>query len=226
MNLFSVRAIPTTRWSSSFPLNFRPQLLTLVNLCVGLTLFGLGEALMLASGFGVSPWLVLADGLATKLGLSIGMTTFVISLAVLLLWLPLRQMPGLGTLLNALIIALVIDLSLPYLPAPSSIALQGIESVSGILLIGLGSAMYLIAKLGPGPRDGLMTGLQRLTGRPIAVVRTAIEIAVLVTGWLLGGTLGLGTLLFAFGVGPALSVGLLLVLWVSKEIGSSDGVVE
>ena len=218
MNLFSVRAIPTTGWSSHYPLNFRPKLLTLINLCSGLALFGLGEALMLASGFGVSPWLVLADGLSMRLGLSIGMTTFVISLAVLLLWVPLRQMPGLGTILNALIIAAVIDLSLPFLPVPTSGLLQAAESVFGIVLIGLGSAMYLIAKLGPGPRDGLMTGLQRLTGLPIALVRTAIEIAVLLVGWFLGGAVGFGTLLFAFGVGPALSLGLLLVLWVSKEI--------
>jgi hypothetical protein len=175
---------------------------------------------MLASGFGVSPWLVLADGLSARLELSIGMTTFVISLAVLTLWLPLRQIPGLGTILNALIIAAVIGLSLPFLPTPTSGLLQVIESVVGIMLIGLGSAMYLIAKLGPGPRDGLMTGLQRLTGFPIASVRTVIEIAVLSAGWLLGGAVGFGTLLFAFGVGPALSVGLMLVLWVSKETGA------
>jgi len=175
---------------------------------------------MLASGFGVSPWLVLADGLSSRLGISIGMSTFVISLAVLILWLPLRQMPGLGTLLNALIIAAVIDWSLPFLPAPESAPLQALESVFGIVLIGLGSAMYLIAKLGPGPRDGLMTGLQRLTDFPIAWVRTTIEITVLVVGWSLGGAVGFGTLLFAFGIGPALSLGLVLVLKVSEDIGN------
>lgn len=222
MNLFSVRAIPSTSWSSSSPLSFRPKLLTLFNLCAGLTLFGLGEAMMLASGFGVSPWLVLADGLSYKLGLSIGLTTLAISLAVLTLWIPLRQLPGLGTILNALIIAAVIDLSLPYLPRPSSVLIQSIESVFGILLIGLGSAMYLIAKLGPGPRDGLMTGLQRVTGLPIVWVRTSIEIIVLVLGWSLGGTVGGGTLLFAFGIGPALSVGLVLVLQVSEEINGTN----
>jgi hypothetical protein len=150
------------------------------------------------------------------------MTTIVISLAVLTLWIPLRQIPGLGTILNALIIAAVIDSSLPYLPAPSSGMLQALESVLGIILIGLGSAMYLIAKLGPGPRDGLMTGLQRITGFPIAWVRTSIEIAVLLAGWLLGGAIGIGTLLFAFGVGPALSLGLLIVLRVSEEISSES----
>ncbi len=177
--------------------------------------------MMLASGFGVSPWLVLADGLSYKLGASIGVTTLAISLGVLILWIPLRQMPGLGTILNALIIALVIDLSLPFLPRPSSLILQSIESVLGILLIGLGSAMYLIAKLGPGPRDGLMTGLQRVTGFPVVWVRTSIEVTVLTIGWLLGGTIGIGTLLFAFGIGPALSLGLVLVLQVSEEIGST-----
>ena len=177
---------------------------------------------MLASGFGVSPWLVLADWLSYKLGLSIGLTTLAISLAVLTLWIPLRQLPGLGTILNALIIAAVIDLSLPYLPRPSSVLIQSIESVFGILLIGLGSAMYLIAKLGPGPRDGLMTGLQRVTGLPIVWVRTSIEIIVLVLGWSLGGTVGGGTLLFAFGIGPALSVGLVLVLQVSEEINGTN----
>lgn len=218
VNLFSVRAIPFTSWSSPFPLNFRPRPLTLFNLCGGLALFGLGEALMLASGFGVSPWLVLADGLSSRLGLSIGLATAVISLAVLTLWVPLRQMPGLGTILNALIIAVVIDVSLPYLPSPANSFLMVIESIAGVLLIGLGSAIYLIAKLGPGPRDGLMTGLQRLTGYPIAWVRTSIELTVLAIGWMLGGTVGFGTVLFAVGVGPALSIGLIVVLWISQEI--------
>ncbi len=173
---------------------------------------------MLASGFGVSPWLVLADGLSSRLGLSIGLATAVISLAVLTLWVPLRQMPGLGTILNALIIAVVIDVSLPYLPSPANSFLMVIESIAGVLLIGLGSAIYLIAKLGPGPRDGLMTGLQRLTGYPIAWVRTSIELTVLAIGWMLGGTVGFGTVLFAVGVGPALSIGLIVVLWISQEI--------
>ncbi len=180
-------------------------------LCIGLVIFGLGEALLIAAGTGVSPWTVFAQGLGLVMGLSIGWATFVVSAGVLLLWIPLKQVPGIGTILNAVIISAVIGISLPYFPKPAVYGLQVIESIIGILMVGFGSGLYLIAHLGAGPRDGLMTGLQRVTGLPIAWVRTSIEIIVVLCGWLLGGTVGLGTVLFAFGIGPAVSIGLFTV---------------
>ena len=145
------------------------------------------------------------------------MANFSVSLGVLLFWIPLRQTPGLGTLLNAIIIAAAIEYSLTYLPQPDLYLLKVIEIIAGILLVGLGSGLYLIANLGPGPRDGLMTGLQRLTNFPIAWVRTTIELTVVALGWLLGGTVGLGTILFAFGIGPAVSIGLYIVNFLSQK---------
>ena len=217
MKLFSVKSIPNVSWSSDHALNFRPRILTLSLLCIGLTIFGVGEALLIASGGGNSPWTVLSQGFSEISGWSIGITTFLTSLVVLILWIPLRQTPGIGTLLNAVIISLAIELSLPYLPQPDSYLLQMVETTLGILLVGFGSGLYLIANLGPGPRDGLMTGLQRVSDLPVARVRTAIEITVVILGWLLGGTVGLGTLMFAFGIGPAVSMGLYLVNYFSTR---------
>lgn len=211
MKVFSVKSVPSVSWSSDRALNFSPRLLTLVILCAGLTIFGIGEALLIAAGAGNSPWTVLSQGFSEISGWSIGVTTFLTSLAVLLLWIPLRQTPGIGTILNAVIISIAIEVSLPYLPRTDIYLLQLLMTAVGILLVGLGSGFYLIANLGPGPRDGLMTGLQRVTDLPVARVRTAIEITVVVFGWLLGGTVGLGTLMFAFGIGPAVSMGLFLV---------------
>lgn len=211
MKFLTVRAVPTVSWSSSHPHNFAPPLLTLFFLVFGLTIFGIGEALLIAAGAGVSPWTVLAQGLGEQTGLSIGWATFVVSVAVLLLWVPLRQVPGLGTVLNAIIISAVIELSLPWLPHPDQYLLQVTEAIVGVLLVGFGSGIYLTAKLGPGPRDGLMTGLQQVTGFPIAWVRTSLEISAVTLGWLLGGTVGIGTLMFAFGIGPSVSLGLFTV---------------
>lgn len=217
MKLLSVKSVPHVFWSSEHPLNFRPKLSTVSILCMGLLVFGIGEALLVAAGIGVSPWTVLAQGLSIISGWSIGACTFVVSVAVLLLWIPLSQTPGLGTLLNAIIISAAIEFSLPWLPRPESYLLQLLETIIGILLVGLGSGLYLIANLGPGPRDGLMTGLQRVTDLPVARVRTAIEISVVILGWLLGGTVGVGTLLFAFGIGPAVSTGLYSVQYFSAN---------
>ncbi len=217
MQLFSVKGIPKVHWSSDRALNFRPPILTLGILCVGLAIFGLGEALLIAAGAGVSPWTVLSQGISVITGWSIGVTTFLTSLAVLLLWIPLRQTPGLGTLLNAVIVSLAIELSLPYLPQPDLYLLKVLEGAIGILLVGLGSALYLITNLGPGPRDGLMTGMQRVTDQPVARVRTTIELTVVILGWFLGGTVGIGTLLFAFGIGPAVAVSLYTVNHYSRK---------
>ena len=209
--------MPTTRWSSDKPLNFSPKPLTLSILCVGLLLFGLGESLIITASVGMSPWTVLAEGLSISTNLSIGSLTFLISLAVLLLWIPIKQMPGVGTMLNVIIIAAVIEWSLPFLPHPEQYGFKILQAFIGTLIVGFASGIYLIANLGPGPRDGLMTGFQRVTGFPIAWVRATIEIVVVAIGWALGGTIGLATILFAFGIGPAVSVGLFCISATVKK---------
>lgn len=211
LKIFSVKTVPVLSWSSVTPFNFRPGWTTFFYLVLGLVLFGLGEALLIASGAGVSPWTVLAQGIAGKTGWSIGFATMIISFAVLLLWIPLRQKPGMGTILNALIIAFMIDFSLTLLPYPQTLVWQLLQVIVGVLIIGIASGIYLTANLGAGPRDGLMTGLQSKTGFPIATIRIAIEISVVSIGWYLGGIVGIGTLIFAFGVGPCVAIGILMV---------------
>ena len=218
MKFLFVKTVPVVSWSSKKPLNFTPGLVTLSLLNLGLICFGVGEALLIAAGAGVSPWTVLAQGISNLSNWSIGFSTFAVGVGVLLFWVPLKQTPGLGTLLNVVVISAAIEWSLPYLPTPEHYALKIVELVMGILLVGLGSGMYLIANLGPGPRDGLMLGLQRVTTLPIAVVRTSIEISAVAIGWLLGGSVGLGTLLFAFGIGYAVSIGLYFVAHFSPGI--------
>jgi uncharacterized membrane protein YczE len=200
-----IRTVPTLFWSAPRPLTIRPPFISVVMLAIGLVIFGLGEALLIASGVGVSPWTVLAQGLTNITGWSVGLATFVVSVAVLLLWVPLRQTPGMGTILNIIIISLVLDLADPWLPRFDSLALRVAEAAAGVIVTGIGGGIYLIANLGPGPRDGLMTGLQRLTNLPIAWVRSAIELAAVALGWSLGGVVGIGTLLFAFGIGPCVA---------------------
>ena len=173
--------------------------------------------MIITAGAGMSPWTVLAEGLSISTDLSIGALTFLISLAVLLLWIPIKQMPGVGTMLNVIIIAAVIEWSLPFLPHPEHYGLKILQAVTGTLIVGFASGIYLIANLGPGPRDGLMTGFQRITSLPIAWVRALIEIVVVSIGWTLGGTLGLATLIFAFGIGPAVSLGLYCVSAIAKK---------
>lgn len=216
MKFFSIRSIPKTQWSSDKPLNFSPKPLTFLMLFIGLTLFGLGESLIITASVGMSPWTVLAEGLSLTMGLSIGTLTFLISLGVLLLWIPLKQNAGIGTILNVIIISMVIEWSLPYLPHPEDYSIKILQSVFGTLLVGVASGIYLIANLGPGPRDGLMTGSQRLTGLPIAWIRIFLELTVISIGWALGGTIGIATVIFAFGVGPAVSLGLYSISAISK----------
>ena len=207
----SIRSIPKVSWSSKNPLNFKPKISTFIFLCIGLSLFGLGEGLIMISYIGNSPWQVLAQGISLHTSFSIGFITFLISISVLSLWIFLGQKPGMGTFLNAIIIAAMIDLSIAFIPTPDLYISKFLMLVCGVLLVGFGSGLYLIANLGPGPRDGLMTGLQKKTNLPIAAVRAFIEITVATVGWYLGGTLGEGTLLFAFGIGPAVALGLFLV---------------
>ena len=207
----SIKSIPKVYWRSERPLNFKPKISSLFFLCFGLSLFGLGEGLLIVSSTGASPWSVLAQGISLHIDLSIGTITFLISFAVLFLWIFLKQKPGIGTILNALIIALMIDLSIKFIPAPDSFIFRLILASFAVLSVGIGSGIYLVANLGPGPRDGLMTGLQKKTNFPIAAVRAFLEITVVSIGWYLGGIVGVGTLLFAFGVGPAVALGLYLV---------------
>ena len=217
LDFLRVKTVPTVSWSSLRPLNFFPALRTFVLLCIGLVLFGVGEALLINAGVGVSPWTVFSQGVANTSGLGIGMSTFFIGVGVLVLWIPLRQTPGLGTLLNIIIIATVMELSLPYLPQMAGTVSGIIQTMLGVFIVGLGSGLYLVANLGPGPRDGVMTGLQRVTGLPIALVRMSIELTVVGIGWSLGGVAGLGTLLFAVFIGPAVSIGLYLVGRLSEQ---------
>ena len=207
----SLKNIPKVSWSSKKPLNFKPKISTFFFLCFGLTLFGLGEGLLLVSSTGASPWSVLAQGISLNVNYSIGIITFFISLFVIFLWIFLNQKPGIGTVLNAIIIALMIDFSLNVFDVPENYFSQILMAISAVLLVGIGSGFYLVANLGPGPRDGLMTGLQKKTNLPIASVRAFLEISVVSIGWYLGGTVGVGTLMFAFGVGPAVALGLFIV---------------
>jgi len=154
---------------------------------------------------------VFAQGISINTDWSIGVSTAVISSFVLFLWIFLKQTPGLGTIFNIIIISIVLDLSLPYLPNLETLSLKILMAATGVLITGFGGAIYLIANLGPGPRDGLMTGLQRLTNYPIAIVRGSIEITVVMIGALLGGVVGIGTLFFAFGIGPSLALSILLL---------------
>ncbi len=223
MKLLSVKSVPVLAWSSRKAFTLRPPWKSLLFLIVGLILFGLGEAFLIAAGVGVSPWTVFAEGLTHVTGWSIGYATFIISVCVLLLWVPLRQVPGIGTILNAVIIALVLEYLLPYLPRFDGVVANTVMATLGVLITGFGGAIYLIANLGPGPRDGLMTGLQAVTGQPIALVRTALEIAVVGIGWLLGGTVGIGTVLFAFGIGPSVALGMLALQTVCTPKRTATG---
>ena len=215
--VFTIKKVPNVSWSSEFPLNTKPKLSTLIMLVIGLFLFGLGEAIIIGSGSGVSPWTVLAQGISSKTDLSIGMATFLISIFILIFWVPLKQIPGIGTILNAIIIASAIDLTLGFIPKPELIYLKILQASFGILIVGIGSGIYLASNLGPGPRDGLMIGLQQKTNTSIPLIRTIIEITAVTVGWFLGGIVGIGTILFVFGIGPCVGVGLTVVEKVSKK---------
>ena len=198
-----LRAVPRVRWSATS--RWRPRPATLLVLLAGLWLFGTGEALLVASHLGNTPWTVLAQGVSRHSPLSIGEATFAISLVVLLAWIPLRERPGFGTIANAVVIAVAIDAMLRVLPQPDATIGRLGEVVAAIASIGIGSGLYLTTWLGPGPRDGWMTGLARRTHIPIATVRLSIELSALVSGWLLGGRVGLGTVVFALTIGYAVS---------------------
>lgn len=194
-------ALPTSQW------RLRP----VPRLLVGLVLYGFADAMMIRASIGVDPWTVFAQGVSRQTGLGIGLLTNVIGLLVLLLWIPLRQRPGLGTVLNVLVVGTMIDVGLRVLPSPDTWWAQSLLFAGGLLLLAVASGIYIGAHLGPGPRDGLMTGLHRRVGLPIWAARGGVEITVLVIGWALGGNVGIGTLLFALLIGPLCSVTLPLL---------------
>ena len=202
-HFFKSPSLPSTSWSSPSPLNRHPQAKTLAFLVFGLCLFGIGEGLLIIAHEGATPWSILALGLSNHTGLSVGTITFNISCFMLLLWVPLQQTPGIGTIANSLIIASVLDatLNIPELVTPTLWASRLALSAIGTFCIGFGSAAYIMCNLGAGPRDGVVLGIARLFGLPLGYVRTTVELGVLAIGITLGGTFGIGTLIFALGVG-------------------------
>ena len=206
-----IKNIPKVSWSSEKPLNLKPRISTFFFLSFGLVLFGLGEGLLIVSAAGASPWTVFAQGIYLNFGLSVGIITIIVSLAVLFLWIPLNQKPGIGTILNALMIGIMIDVCIKFVPTPDNYISQLFLAIIAVITVGIGGGIYLVANLGAGPRDGLMIGLQKKTNLPIAIVRATLEITVMSIGWYLGGTVGFGTLIFAFGIGPAVALGLFIV---------------
>ena len=179
----------------------QPRLRRLAQLFAGLTLFGVSDAMLLLAGLGLDPWDVLHQGLSRRFGLGVGTWAIIVGGAVLLLWIPLRQKPGVGTVCNVVVVGAVIDLVVAAVPAPQGLAVRAVVLVAAVALNGVATGAYIGAGLGPGPRDGLMTGLGA-RGHSIRVVRTAIELSVLAGGWLLGGTVGVGTVLYALAIGP------------------------
>ncbi|MFB6878251.1 YitT family protein [Streptomyces sp. NPDC056323] len=174
----------------------------LIQLYVGLALYGTSSALLVRAGLGLEPWGVLHQGLAERTGLSIGVVSIIVGAAVLLLWIPIRQRPGLGTVSNVFVVGIAMDGTLALVPDVQGLAAQIAVMAAGVVVNGVATGLYIAARFGPGPRDGLMTGLHRLTGRSIRLVRTLLEVAVVVTGFLLGGTLGAGTVVYALAIGP------------------------
>jgi uncharacterized membrane protein YczE len=197
----------------------------LIQLYAGLTLYGTSSALLVRSGLGLEPWGVLHQGLARLTGLTIGVVSIIVGAAVLLLWIPLRQRPGLGTVSNVFLIGIAMDATLAVFPDVRSLAVRLPLLVAGIVLNGVATGLYISARFGPGPRDGLMTGLHRRTGRSIRLMRTAIEVAVVATGFALGGTVGIGTLLYALSIGPLAQL-FLRVFDVPSASGGSTVVAE
>ena len=209
------KTVPKTPWSAASRWDLNPARVGV--LFFGLFIFGLGDSLLIQSTIGNAPWSVLAQGVSGKLDITMGWSTFAISSLVLLLWIPLKEKPGFGTLSNIVIIATAIQIGVTIFPEQSNYALGVIYCLVGIGMVGLGSALYITCALGPGPRDGLMTALHNSTGVRIGRVRLAIEGSVLVAGWLLGGTVGLGTLLFALLIGQSIAIALGVVSRVTSR---------
>jgi uncharacterized membrane protein YczE len=200
------KTVPITPWRANSRWDLSP--LRVLILFFGLAIFGLGDSLFIQAGIGNAPWTVFAEGLTYKTGMSIGFATFVISVFVLLLWIPLKERPGFGTLSNIVLIATFIELGTHIFPEANSFTVGIIYNFIGISLVGIGSALYITCGLGPGPRDGAMTGLHYRTGVRVGRVRMAIEVTVLAIGFLMGGTVGVGTALFALLIGQSVAISL------------------
>ncbi len=200
------KTVPLTPWRASSRWDLSPSRVAI--LFLGLAIFGLGDSLLIQGGIGNAPWTVFAEGLTYKTGMSIGFATFLISVAVLLLWIPLKEKPGFGTLANIVLIATFIELGTHIFPSQQSIVMGILYDLIGIALVGIGSALYITCGLGPGPRDGAMTGLHYRTGIRVGRVRMGIELTVLMIGFLMGGTVGVGTALFALLIGQSVAISL------------------
>ena len=196
-------------------LSTRHWVIRLLRLLVGLALYGFAIALMIRGNIGASPWDVFGQGLSRTTGISFGVCTIIISGVVLLLWIPLRQRLGLGTLANAIMVGLFADVGLGFIPQAHHLVVQAATFSSGLLLLAFATALYIGAGLGPGPRDGLMTGLVLVSGKPVWLIRTGIELAVVVVGFFLGGVVGLGTAVFALAVGPLTHV---MLRWLRVDL--------
>ncbi len=200
------KTIPVTPWRAEHRWQLSPTRIAV--LFFGLSIFGLGDSLLVQSNIGNAPWTVFAEGVSLRTGWSLGFSTFIISIFVLLAWIPLRERPGFGTLSNIVLIATFIQIGVSIFPEQDSLAGGVAFVLIGIALVGIGSSLYITCGLGPGPRDGAMTGIHSVTGIRVGRVRLAIEVTVLIAGWLLGGTLGLGTLLFALLIGNSVAISL------------------
>ncbi|MGJ6980667.1 YczE/YyaS/YitT family protein [Aestuariimicrobium soli] len=192
----------------------------LVQLMIGLALYGFSMAMMIRGSLGLDPWDVLHSGLAAQLPLSFGTVVIIVGALVLLGWIPLRQIPGLGTVANVVVIGLATDASLAVLVEPSGWVGRGLMLAGGVVLNGLAGALYIGSQLGPGPRDGLMTGLVRRTGRSVRLVRTSLEVAVLALGWVLGGAVGVGTVVYALAIGPLVHA---MLPWATVDVSVDRG---
>lgn len=209
---------PTRPDLTPVPLIRRP-VSRLAQLVAGLALYAVSMACLVRAGLGLFPWDVLHQGLVTRLGWTFGTVSAVVGVVVLLAWFPLRQRPGVGTVANVVVIAVVVDRALALIPAPTQLGWRIALMLAGVLLNGFATAAYVGTRLGPGPRDGLMTGLHARTGWSVRVVRTGIEVVVLATGWLLGGTVGVGTVLYAVGIGPLTQAFLPWLAYRDRPVG-------
>ena len=203
------RSVPKTPWTAES--RWQLSISRVSILIIGLLLFGFGEALLIVSKLGNSPWTVLAQGISKQLGISVGVATVLISTIVLLMWIPLREKPGFGTIANIIVIASALDFGINFFPTPSHYLSRMFYVVLGVIAVGVGSSLYITCGLGPGPRDGWMTALHNRTGIPVGRVRFSIEALVLIVGWLLGGTVGLGTAIFALTVGYSVALSFAIV---------------
>jgi hypothetical protein len=209
------KTVPVTPWRAQSRWDLSP--VRVLILFVGLIIFGLGDSLLIQGNQGNAPWTVFAQGLTLKTGMSIGFATLVISTFVLLLWIPLREKPGFGTISNIVLIATFIQVGTQIFPEQSSMSTGILFDLIGIAMVGLGSSLYITCGLGPGPRDGAMTGIHYRTGIRVGRVRLGIELVVLVIGWLLGGTVGIGTALFALLIGQSVAIFLGIVARLTQK---------